>query len=154
MREHASDGQKRRVPCVRLVSVLLATGIVLGLHASASIAKEDQPEPEQASPQEHAKLGVVLAPSSDAGVYVVDVEPGSPAATAGIREGDYVLSIDGETASSPSQLGALIRKKKPGSKVTIVTWWRGAETSRDVDLTSTRAEAESNGPRRTCRWWG
>ncbi|HSG69258.1 MAG TPA: PDZ domain-containing protein, partial [Planctomycetaceae bacterium] len=67
-------------------------------------------------------LGVALAPSRGGGVFIPDVTPNGPAAKAGIRGGDYILSIDGKEVSSPEELDNAIAELKPGSEVNIVTW--------------------------------
>jgi putative serine protease PepD len=55
----------------------------------------------------------------DDGAYVQDVSAGSPAAKAGIEEGDVVVSVDGKPVNSAAALGGVIRQYKPGDDVTI-----------------------------------
>ena len=71
-------------------------------------------------------LGVGLAERTDggAGAIIADVQPDSPAAEAGIREGDLVLSVDGEPINGQTGLVAAIRDRSPGDVVEI-------EVSRD-----------------------
>jgi putative serine protease PepD len=71
-------------------------------------------------------LGVGLAERTDggAGAIIADVQPDSPAAVAGIREGDLVLSVDGEPINGQTGLVAAIRDRSPGDVVEI-------EVSRD-----------------------
>jgi len=47
------------------------------------------------------------------------VASGGPAAQAGLRPGDVVISIDGEPATSNVQLQELTLTKKPGVTVTL-----------------------------------
>jgi putative serine protease PepD len=53
------------------------------------------------------------------GLYVNAVVPGGPAAMAGIQQGDVITEVDGQPATSPTQLALLTLKKKPGETVTI-----------------------------------
>lgn len=77
-------------------------------------------------PRVEGFLGVGLAERTDggAGAIIADVQPDSPAAAAGIREGDLVLSVDGEPINGQTGLVAAIRDRSPGDVVEI-------EVSRD-----------------------
>jgi S1-C subfamily serine protease len=46
------------------------------------------------------------------GALIVNVEPYSPAETAGLRRGDIIEEISGNKIESPSQISSYIRKKK------------------------------------------
>jgi S1-C subfamily serine protease len=56
---------------------------------------------------------------ADAGAYVQEVTSGTPAAKAGIKAGDVVVSVDGKRVDSAAALGAVIRQHKPGDEVEI-----------------------------------
>jgi S1-C subfamily serine protease len=66
-------------------------------------------------------LGVQLERRRDggSGALVVDVFPGMAAAKAGIRVGDVVVAVDGETISGQAGLGATIRNLVPGDEATV-----------------------------------
>jgi len=72
-------------------------------------------------PRVEGFLGVGLAERTDggAGAIIADVQPDSPAAAAGIREGDLVLSVDGEPINGQTGLVAAIRDRSPGDVVEI-----------------------------------
>lgn len=53
------------------------------------------------------------------GVRLVSVVDGGPAARAGLKAGDLVLSFDGRRLESPTDLVALVRKHDPGSVVRV-----------------------------------
>ena len=50
---------------------------------------------------------------------VGEVVEGSPAAAAGIRQGDSILSVDGTALQGGGSLSAEVGKRKPGDKVTL-----------------------------------
>lgn len=66
-------------------------------------------------------LGVGLADRFDggSGALVAEVEPGSPAAAAGVDVGDAIVSIDGTAITGPAGLMATIRDGQPGDEVLI-----------------------------------
>jgi serine protease Do len=70
------------------------------------------------------------------GALVSKVEPGGPAANAGIRSGDVILSVDGESIDQMTELPAVIAVKKPGSKASIDIWRDGKEQQIDVVIGS------------------
>ena len=100
--------------------------------------------PRRATDQQTV-LGVTLAPSSGAGVLITEVEPASPAARAGIRDGDYILSIDGKQVSSPRELSSTIRQMQPGDRVQIVKWRGGQERTVSATLAAQRTAAFRGG---------
>jgi S1-C subfamily serine protease len=61
----------------------------------------------------------------DEGAYVQDVTDGTPAARVGIRAGDVVVAVDGETITSAASLGGAIRQFRPGDEVEIELDRRG-----------------------------
>ena len=53
------------------------------------------------------------------GAAVMQVESGSPAATAGIQNGDVIVALDGKAVTSADQLQVAIQGDKPGQSVKI-----------------------------------
>lgn len=86
--------------------------------------------------EEVAFLGVQVAPSDGGGVLVPFITPGSPADQAGIRAGDYILSIDGQRTSSPHQVDDAIENKHPDETVKIVRWRNGQQSELTAKLAS------------------
>ena len=74
-------------------------------------------------------LGVELAKREGAepGVLVRSVMRGSPAARAGLADGDIVMSIDGENVARPTELREHVMRALAGSRVSLGVR-RGAET--------------------------
>jgi putative serine protease PepD len=75
---------------------------------------------------DHAFLGVSTrdttttdGSSKRAGAGIAQVTDGTPAANAGLREGDVVIAVDGERVDSSIALIAQIRERTAGDKVTL-----------------------------------
>lgn len=60
------------------------------------------------------------------GIEVAHVENDSPAAKAGIKEGDVVLEYNGEKIQGVDQLIRLVRETPPGRQVTLAVWRNAA----------------------------
>lgn len=53
------------------------------------------------------------------GVVVISRLAGSPAARSELKEGDVITAVDGVTVKTPSELRALVSRKRPGQEVTL-----------------------------------
>jgi S1-C subfamily serine protease len=82
-------------------------------------------------------LGVTMAPptGNQDGALVQDVASGSPAAKAGLRPGDLVVGIDGQSVADQGELAARIRAHQPGEKITLKVVRGGNETTITATLT-------------------
>lgn len=67
------------------------------------------------------------------GALVNQVVSGSPAATAGIKVKDVILSIDGETLESKA-FSQIIQSKKVGDKVKLEVWRSGTKMTIEVTV--------------------
>ena len=90
---------------------------------------------------EHAFLGVGLrdgAAETDGaaltGAEVRQVEPGSPAAEAGIQDGDLVVAIDGEQVRSAIALVGQVRERASGEQVQLEVVRDGEQVQVTVTL--------------------
>jgi putative serine protease PepD len=81
---------------------------------------------------EHAYLGVRIDTTAS-NALISSVQPGTPAAKAGLKAGDAVTSLGGTKISSPEELASVINAHKPGDRVTV-TYERGGQ-SQSVQLT-------------------
>jgi serine protease Do len=63
------------------------------------------------------------------GAAVAAVEPKSPAAEAGVKPGDVVLSFDGEEISEPATLVLLLTRSPVGSEVPLEIIRDGKQTT-------------------------
>jgi serine protease Do len=82
---------------------------------------------------EHAKLGIAVQTVSQQlansfglqtprGALVADVSKGSPAAKAGIKAGDIILSVNGEPVNDSADLPMMIGLMQPGQPVKLGVW--------------------------------
>jgi serine protease Do len=62
------------------------------------------------------------------------VVPGSPADKAGLKEGDIITKVGGDSLGSNNSLQSLIGKRKPGDKVTLTINRGGKTQTLDVTL--------------------
>jgi S1-C subfamily serine protease len=88
----------------------------------------------------HATLGVATRSVTDSardGALVLNVEPGSAAANAGIREEDVVIAVDGKPVGSSEELTVAIDSHDPGDTVTVEVVRGGSST----ELTATLDKA-------------
>lgn len=67
---------------------------------------------------------------------VLEVTEGSPADRAGLRAGDFVVSVEGESLRDEVALADLIRQYEPGAEVELVVWRDGRERHVTVTLGS------------------
>ncbi len=64
-------------------------------------------------------LGVQILPLGE-GVFVADAEPESPAAQAGLKTGDVITAINGESVKGARWLARRIAAMVPGTEVTLM----------------------------------
>jgi S1-C subfamily serine protease len=79
---------------------------------------------------------VASASGSPAGVGVVRVIPGGPAARAGVRAGDVVHSVGGKPTNSVDALVTVLASEKPGQTVQVSLTRNGTKQTVSVTLTS------------------
>lgn len=81
----------------------------------------------------HAYMGVQVGDADD-GALLGGIEADSPAAEAGLQEGDIVTKVDDNRVTDATDLTAAIRGHAPGDKVTITYERDGDEQSAQVTL--------------------
>ena len=99
-------------------------GYAIPINTALSIAR--QIEAGQASSTVHlgttAFLGVGIADSSQqgsSGVTIAGAESGTPAANAGLTQGDVITSVAGQAVSSGTSIQQVLGAHHPGDKVSI-----------------------------------
>src|SRR5919201_1642230 len=66
-----------------------------------------------------AYLGVVLGTTTSGGVLVVQVQPGGPAAKAGIAAGELLAAVDGTATPDQATLADVLAGLQPGQTVSV-----------------------------------
>ncbi|MDB5869822.1 MAG: protease Do [Polaromonas sp.] len=74
------------------------------------------------------------------GALVRGVESGAPAEKAGIEAGDIITKFDGKTIDKASDLPRMVGNIKPGTKVVVTVFRRGA--TKELPITITEVEAD------------
>ncbi len=74
------------------------------------------------------------------GALVNSVVKGGPADKGGVEVGDIILKVDGKEVHTSTELPRIITAIKPGTKVTLTVWRKGAQK----DLAVTVAEAKED----------
>src|SRR3954468_15812126 len=74
-------------------------------------------------------LGVGVQTSTDPkGVEITDVADGSPAAKAGLQDGDVITAIDGNDIASAEAVRSAVQAKKSGDEISV-TYTRNGQSS-------------------------
>lgn len=98
-----------------------------------------------------AQMGL-LGKDNAKGVVVRDVIPDSPAANAGIKQGDIIKAIDGKPIDSMNSLKTLLLNYKPGDKAEIVYNRSGEEQKQTItftEFTPPKQKAPEQNPQQT-----
>ena len=144
---------------MRITSIHIATGVMVGLLLTGAAVAADQPVIE--APYAHgdeAKLpngviGLSLQVGAErvgdpAVLYVGMVLPEGPAQQAGLRHGDEIMSVDGTavTGKSYEQVVKMIR----GEAGTIVKLGiKGDADTREISITRVASDTLQKGPSRS-----
>jgi putative serine protease PepD len=101
---------------------------------------------------QNAYVGVALQSSTTGGAAIGQsqsggqpaVQPGSPAAAAGLRSGDLITAVNGHTVSSVNQFIATIANYSPGDTVTFTVHRGGTTMNVKVKLGTQPANSTAN----------
>jgi S1-C subfamily serine protease len=105
-------------PTTRFARVFVLFSALLGAAAFAGAKQEEVPS----------------IAGADAGVLVVRVEPGSPAASAGIARGDIIVSVDGTDVATGAEIRSAVTARKPGDTVKVTVRHGDATRTYSVKL--------------------
>jgi S1-C subfamily serine protease len=154
------------------INAQIATGgagkgsVGIGFAIPVNLAKQVFPSLIKSGRVPHAYIGITTAPVSPtivhdlnlpapSGALVQAVEPGSPAAKAGLQAGktqtagaliaggDLIVGVDGKPVRTPNDISAAIASLKPGDKISIEFYRGRAKRSLTVTLADRPAKAPS-----------
>src|SRR5215207_2455018 len=112
---------------------------------TATIALASQPgEKEAKAAPAHSdgglpKLGLELAPSEGEGVAVAAVGPDGPAALKGVKEGDVILEVGGQTVSKPAHVKAGLETAHKAGKKAVLLRVKSKDGTRFVAIVMPKA---------------
>jgi putative serine protease PepD len=106
----------------------------IGFAVPANTVKEVLPQLERGAAPEHAYLGVSTAPAQNGGAQVGEVTADGPAAKSGIRQGDVITEVDGDSVQDPDDVASAIEDNKPGDEVDVKVDRNGSEQTIKVTL--------------------
>jgi Trypsin-like serine proteases, typically periplasmic, contain C-terminal PDZ domain len=117
----------------------------LGFAIPSDLAKDVATEIIKTGKVRHAYLGIQnqtvteqlqqqFGLSRSSGVLVGGAGPGTPAATAGLKQGDIIVKVDATTITNDADLYAILRAKKPGDVVSVTFDRDGKEQTVQVTL--------------------
>ena len=117
----------------------------IGFAIPVNIAKDVLPQLRESGRVTRGYLGVAVVPvspevsrslgvASQRGVVVAEVVPRSPAAAAGIREGDLIVAFQNIPIQSPGELTRRVGGTPPGTKVDLRVAGAGGERTISATL--------------------
>lgn len=88
----------------------------------------EKPKPTQPNTPRRVSLGTIpdMADQGN-GVLVSAVLPGSPAEKAGLKSGDRIVSVDGETVGGLEDYSGILKSHQPGDRIRV-TFLRDGKT--------------------------
>ncbi len=89
-------------------------------------------------------LAAAMETARTTGAVIARVQPGSPAAQGGLRDGDLVIAVDGTPVHSGTQLRDLIGLSQVGDDVQLTIDRRGAEYTATVRIEQATPETASS----------
>jgi S1-C subfamily serine protease len=121
---------QKRIFMIGLVAVVAAIVCLIFVHPSLKVTPEvTQVETTDRSA---AALGLVVQDTDD-GLYILAVRENSLASLAGIRSGDYLQSIDGQSVSTADDLDSILASSGESS-ITFKVLRYGAEVEISITL--------------------
>jgi putative serine protease PepD len=96
--------------------------------------KRSLPALERGEDPERAFLGVSSGAAPDGGAEIGEVVPNSPAARAGLRQGDTIVEIADQPVRDPDDVSAVVNARRPGDEVRVAVERSGERRTLTVTL--------------------
>jgi putative serine protease PepD len=128
------------------VNSQIATGgtsqgnVGIGFAVPANTVSDVIPRLERGETVRRAYLGVSTEAASG-GAVVREATAGGPAARAGVRAGDVIVTVAGQRIADPEDVAAAIQDRRPGDSVEIEVRRNGDLRTLDVELTARPEQA-------------
>ncbi len=120
---------RKRILIIGLVAVAAAILCLIFVHPHLFPTQET---PAATAEPSAAALGLVVQ-DTDSGLYVLAVREGSAADLAGVRSGDYLLSVDDSAVTTADEMENLLLRQEEGAlSFTLMRY--GAEITITVSL--------------------
>ncbi|WP_435738696.1 trypsin-like peptidase domain-containing protein [Cellulosimicrobium sp. PMB13] len=149
------DAQGKVIGITSSIATLSSGGsqsgsIGLGFAIPVNLAKTIGEQLVENGTAEHAFLGVSLSDATATadgvtrrGAQVAEVTEGSPAAEAGIENGDVIVAIDGDAVGGAESLTAFVRERAAGANAALTVVRDGKTVEVEVTLATRPADQET-----------
>jgi S1-C subfamily serine protease len=117
----------------------------IGFAIPIQTARQELPTLESGGTVKHAFLGVQATPGRG-GALVRRVEGGTPAAKAGLRSGDVIVSLAGKRIDDSDALAQAVGARKPGQTVSVAYVRGGERHTVQVQLAAQPTETSPASP--------
>src|SRR5690242_14672863 len=102
---------------VAAVGAVAILGVRVAAQPPPDAPRDGQPRDFMVLAGRGAEIGVQVTESKEAGVFVEEVRPDSPAEKAGVKRADIFVTFDGERVRSVRQFTRLVQETPPGRSV-------------------------------------
>ena len=141
---------------VGINTAIHAQGQGIGFAIPINMVRDAVLQLKQTGHVSRGKLGIVFQPVNDdiakamgldrpRGALVTEVEPGGPAARAGLKTGDLIVDVDGDEVAPSSELPRLIASNAPGTSVRLKYLRDGHERTATVTLDALESDDKGIG---------
>jgi len=135
-------------------TAILASGQGIGFATPSAIAKTVIPQLETKGKVVRGMIGVQVqnvtpelaksfGMSEARGALVAEVNPGSPAAKAGIQQGDIIIEFNGTPIHEMNELPRMVASLAPGSKATLKVLRDGKEKAMSLTIVELTDEKQA-----------
>jgi membrane-associated protease RseP (regulator of RpoE activity) len=137
---HRPARERTARPKILAVVAMLSVAL-LGVQAALAQPPRQPAAPVSNSKAPPLKLGVTFTTHSMLGALVMDVQPGSPAAKAGLQPGDRILEANGRLISGADDAIQLVNQLGTNSPLHMLISREGRRRVLETTLTPWKANA-------------